>query len=131
MLPTSAKSRPSKKLLTFISLVLALYGGTYLWLRHSRYLVHRAGYYADPPTTHYIAPGKTADGPQIFASAMLQFAAAGKEPEPHELEAALLRASEIAAVAAKRREKLLLFFKPLTLAEEVFWKVVNPSPNVS
>jgi len=118
------------KVLITVFFVLLLYCGSYGWLRYRHYFIHRAGRYADPPTNHYIAAGEAADGPQVFGSAMLQFAAAGKEPTAQELEAALSDASERGAAEEHRRKRLLIFFKPLTFMEELIWKIVNPNPKV-
>ena len=118
------------KVLIPILFVLLSYCGSYGWLRHRHYFIHRAGRYADPPTNHYIEAGEVADGPQVFGSVMLQLATAGKEPTPQELEAALSDASKRVEVEGRRRKRLLIFFKPLTFLEELIWKFVNPHPKV-
>ena len=48
------------------SVLLTSYCGSYLYLRHTHYSIHRAGEYADPPTNHYIQPGSIfGDGADI------------------------------------------------------------------
>lgn len=119
------------KVLISICVVLLLYCGSYLWLRHRHYFIHRAGLYgAEPPKNHYIELGEIADGPQIFGSVVFQFAASGKEPKPGELEAALSAVAEQVTVEERRRKRWLIFFKPLAAAEEIVWQIVKPHPNV-
>jgi hypothetical protein len=123
-------SRNRRRLFALVSLCLIAYCCAYLWLRHNHYFIHRAGYYADPPTTHFIEPGEVADGPEIFGAVVFALAGSGKEPTPQEFEAALSQASKQVVVEGRFRRRLLWLFKPLTLAEESIWKLVDPNPRV-
>jgi hypothetical protein len=103
------------------------YCASYAYLRHSRWFIHRAGEYGDPPGNHYIEVGRLDDGPSIFAAALLASQEDSKTNEK-KLNQFLQETGQKIEKEKEFRNRVFLFFLPLAFSESFCWKLVQPHP---